>query len=230
MEDCEARRIGLLDQRQHEGIEGGGALGLIARFVGLCARRVGLPQRHSEPDAERDQRRAASGHWQSISLNEFAQSISAAVGLRLHRLAVEQALEVIGQCGSRLVALGRLALESLGDHGVKIAFERFGAMLVARGFARLSEIATEQFGFERTLIAGAIQAGAGDQFEQHDAERVDIGRHRDRQRRAPVRARRRPRSADGRQDASARFRPPCGCRLRSAWRCRSRAASAIHPQ
>ena len=116
----------------------------------------------------------------ALRLNELAQPIGAAVGLRLHRLAFEVALEVIGQRRRTLITLGRLALERFADHCIEITFQCLGTRLVVRSLAGLSQIAAQQLGFQRTLLGRAIQARLGEQLEQHDAERIHIGRNRDR--------------------------------------------------
>ncbi len=170
-------------RRQHEGVQGGGAFGLVARRLGLLARPIGLPQRSAQPDAQRHQRwppTAATG----IRLRpmNLAKPIRAAVGLCLDRLAREVAFQVVGQGGGTLVPLGRIALQRSGDDRVEIALQLPGARLVGGHCAGHAQVAAEQLGFEFARGRGPIQPRLGRAARTASRRAHTRRRRRDRQR------------------------------------------------
>ena len=114
-------RIGGLEEiDQHlDHLFGGVALDL--RNPALLGQHTRLPRRHAAErrDAHDDRRRRA--HRDPVAPDELGHAIGRAVGPRQHRPAVEIALEVVGECVDRRVALVGSLLQRLQDDGVEIA-------------------------------------------------------------------------------------------------------------
>ena len=167
--------VGGADQSEHKGVQCRGAGGLIARHETL-------PQREPQACAQRQHDGAGRTHRQRVAGDELLQPIGAAVGAGAHRLAVEVALQIVGQCGRTVVALLGLALERRGHDRIQIALERAGTRLVAGDGARHAQIAGEDLGFQRPRLLRSVQPRTGEQLGQHHPQRIHIRRHRDRQR------------------------------------------------
>ena len=167
-------RIGLLDDRQHEVLDQGGAPCLVAGHIGL-------PQRDAQTDSQCNDDRTTSRQRQRVALDELAQAIGAAVGLSAHRQAGQIVVDVVGESSRTLIALTRVALERGQDDGVDISAQSLGSRLLGGGVARLAQATPQHFGFKGTRFGRVIEPLPADQFEHHDTERIDIGRHRDRQ-------------------------------------------------
>ena len=125
---------------------------------------------------------AAAATGSRLRVTNLLQPIRAAVGLCLDRLAGEVVVQIVGQGGRTLIALGRLALQRSRDDRVQIAPQLPGALLVGGYFAGHAQVASQQLGFEFARSRRPIQPRLGRELEQHHPQRIHIGGDPDRQR------------------------------------------------
>ena len=113
---------------------------LVASQPGAIA--LGLQPRRVEADDgdEHGQRRHAGGERPPSGARELGGAIAERVGPRADRLVLEEAPQIVGELRHRRVALGRVALQRLGDDGLEVAAQhapqplgRRGALLGALG-------------------------------------------------------------------------------------------------
>jgi hypothetical protein len=121
-----------------------------------------------------------------VAPQQAAEDVEARFVARLHRLVPEMALDVLPERLHRLVARSGFLAQALGDDGVEIPLEparrhrRFclAAGGVARPRRRLFQQALERA--RHRQVGGAPRPHRGEQLEEHDTQRVDVGgrRHR----------------------------------------------------
>ena len=199
-----AERILFAEQGQDEILDplaaGQLQLGLVALAVGAAGLGLGnarLPQRGTKTSKQCKRNDYRGGNAEAVAADELAQAIRGGIGARRDRPRFQPAAQVLGKRRGRRIAPCRFALQGSGDDQIEIAGQ------VARQVLRIG-LRTIEFaqlpGIElRRQRAGAFddfQAGIesqlrrvrvtplprqlpGQQFAQHQAQRVDIGRRAD---------------------------------------------------
>ncbi len=120
-----------------------------------------------------------------MTAHECAQPVGSAVGLREHRPLLEVALYVLGERRDRRVAFHGQPLQGLEHDGVEIATQRTPPRLrrLRAGPAGGQPIDGQGHGLghgRRCRTVQPVRPHVGEQFVEHDTERVDIARRADR--------------------------------------------------
>ena len=171
------RRVGrartLAQQVAHELVGGLGEGELLQRAVALEGGLARLPQRRARAREQREHDRARGAHRERIALHEASEPVAEGVGARRHRATLEHATQIVGERLYRRITRGDVLLERLGEHRVEIAANR------PRAPARRHDLDAQDRFLERrgALVAQAVRPLAGQQFVEHDGERVDVARH-----------------------------------------------------
>ena len=171
----------------------------LRRLVRLEARAIALGLQalrveHDDGDEHR-QRRHAGGEGAPVALRELGGAIAERVRPGRDRLVLEHAPQIFRELRDRGVALGRIALQRLGDDRLEIAAQQAVQAIGRRGpvlgplGGDPGVLAQRRGGEPHRLADGdgldeldrraGAEAGrvvAGEQLEEQHAERVDVGR------------------------------------------------------
>ena len=173
------RRIGTAENADQE-------LRHLLRDERLLRFLVRLPHREHERGDQRDDAERGRRHARAMTVDEFAEAIADAVAPRRNRLAGEIALQIARERIGGRVAARRIAAHRGDDDGVEIAAQmaradRRGVVGDAAGQRnRRRRIERALRGIAIDIVAQIVRPLAREQFEQHDAERIDVrrGAHR----------------------------------------------------
>ncbi len=193
-----AVRIGAFEQPDEERLHPLGAPRARFGVERIAGRTAGLPERRRQPGDERQRDESGRDDGDAVPAGELACPVPARVGACLDRAAVEVALQIVGQRSRRgITALGG-AIEGARQDGLEIAGETPAEMrALAGGQSEAGELVRRErahdageprqalvrdLGGERRGRGGRawMRTPAGEQLVQHDAERIDIRRRRDR--------------------------------------------------
>ena len=157
------------------------------RAVAFAVGAVGLQQGKGQRAGQRHDGRCGDQHAAAVAHGKAAQPVGARVGLGAHRLVRGPAAQVFGEVGRRRVARVGVALQRLGQDGVQVAaqFARQRAFGAAAGLRRRRAdggagplqlaFGDGQFHLGRCVQARDVGPHAAQQFEEHHAQRVDVG-------------------------------------------------------
>ena len=155
-----------------------GERGLRLRLDALRARDRRLPGRDACTGEDRDQHRGRCADGDAIAQQELAQAIARAVGPRVHRIAAQMALDVLGERADAGVACGGILAQRLLQDGVEVAAQPSLRGGVLRDLARERRVVSGDRLLElgRAAALQAIRPGTGQQLERDHAERVHVAR------------------------------------------------------
>ncbi len=158
---------------QHRREERGDAVGLPLRGAGLAR----LPGGDAGAGDDGGEHGGGGRGRDAMAPDELPRAIQRAIGLGLHRLAVEPAPQVVGERRDAVVAAGGLLAQGLEQDRVEIAGQR-APPRGRRGHAarQRRRVAEDRF----LECAGGVTgrhggAAAGEQLVGEDGQRVDVG-------------------------------------------------------
>ena len=139
-----------------------------------------LPAQHHLPARGHGQRGDKQGRQpdgDAMATDELAESVARAVGSRMDRLAAAIPLDILRQCGRRLVSPPLFLLQGGQDDEIEIAAQRPAPL--GRGLGRWPRRridADDALDLRWRPPAKGVRPLAGEQPVQQDAERVHVGR------------------------------------------------------